>query len=116
MSFVKCYDAVSMVLEEATKRFSPLWKTNKEKNKILKQYCEAIDTLSNEFNGESFEVGVDEISMNIEITLECQEILINSSNHLFCRLINKCISFEISASTDELICVKFVFPSIWDKA
>ncbi len=115
MSFVKCYDAVSMVLEEATKRFSPLWKVDEEKNKILIQYCGVIDALSDEFDGESFGVNIDEISMNIEITLECQEISIDSSKHLFYSLISKCVSFEVSSSTDELIYVKFVFPGIWDK-
>ena len=29
-SFVKCFDAVSMVVDEATSRFAPIWKENKE--------------------------------------------------------------------------------------
>ena len=36
-SFVKCFDVVSMVVDEANSQFAPLWKPNEEKYKILKQ-------------------------------------------------------------------------------
>ena len=32
-SFIKCFDAVSMVVDEATSRFAPIWKENKESKK-----------------------------------------------------------------------------------
>lgn len=48
MSFVKCFDVVSMVTEEAIKRFAPLWKLDRECNRILKQYCSVIDSLAEE--------------------------------------------------------------------
>ena len=59
MAFVNCFDVVSMVVEEATSQFAPLWKLNKESNKILEQYCSVIDSLAEEFGGESFDVTSD---------------------------------------------------------
>lgn len=29
-SFVKCFDTVSMVIDEATSQFAPIWKEDKE--------------------------------------------------------------------------------------
>lgn len=63
-NFVKCFDVVSMVVDEATDQFSQLWKINKERYEILKQYCDVLDSLVEEFDGESFNVEVDDISMN----------------------------------------------------
>ena len=33
MEIIRCYDVASTVIEEATKRFSPLWKIDEEKLK-----------------------------------------------------------------------------------
>lgn len=116
MSFINCFDAVDMVIEEATKQFHPLWKQNAEKTKILEQYCDEIDKLSNEFGGISFEVNVDDIAMTISITLECQDILITEKSHMFYSLIQRAVAVGFSVSNDGNLNIKFVFPSIWDKA
>lgn len=115
MSFMKCFDAASIVIEEANERLSPLWKADEERLNIFKQYCEAIDLLSDEFDGESFEVEVDEITMEISITLECDEIVIESKTHELYDLVKRAIRCSFSASNDNLL-VRFVFPSIWGKA
>lgn len=114
-SFVKCFDIVSMVVDETTSQFAPLWKINKEKYRILEQYCGALDSIAEEFDGESFDVEVDDIAMTITITMECQEIIIESQNHKYYSLAQRAIAFGFSVSEDGLLCAKFVFPSIWDK-
>lgn len=113
---VKCFDVVSMVVEEATDRFAPLWKLNNNDYSILRQYCEAIDLLSNEFDGESFEVAVDETKMTITVALECSEIIIGTSNHLFCKLIERAESVGFSASKEGNLNIAFEFPKIWNLA
>lgn len=115
MSFIKCFDVVTMVIEEANNRFSPLWKINNDKLSVLKQYSEAIDRLSKEFNGESFDVEVDEISMEITIALECDEIIIEDKNHILYELANRTVKYSFSVSEDGNLLVKFVFPSVWEK-
>ncbi len=115
MSFVKCFDVISMVIEEATNQFSPLWEVDKDSCDILKQYCSVIDSLAEEFNGESFDVSIDDIKMTIGITLECPDITIESAAHNFYKLAQRSNSVSFSVSEDGNLNVKFVFPSVWRK-
>lgn len=115
MSFMKCFDAASIVIEDANERFSPLWKTNEERLNIFKRYCEAIDLLSDEFDGESFEIEVDEITMGISVTLECDEIVIESKEHILYELAKGAVRCGFSATGEGTLLVRFVFPSIWNK-
>lgn len=115
MSFIKCFDVASMVIEDANERFSPVWKVDEERLNIFKQYCEAIDLLSKEFEGASFEVEIDEQTMEISVVLECDEIIIESDTHTLYELIKRTIRYGFSASGDSLL-VKFVFPSMWIRA
>lgn len=112
---IKCYDVVSMILDEATSQFKPLWKQNDEKRYILKEYCEAIDEIAAEFCGISYDVEVDEISMEICVCLECDEIIIKTKEHRLYDLVERSIKFEISAGENDMQNVKFVFPGIWDR-
>lgn len=115
-SFVKCFDVVSMVVDEATKQFAPIWSVNDEKLRILEQYCGVLDSLAEEFDGESFDVEVDDISMTISIQMECQDITIESKKHKYYSLAQRAIAFGFSTTDNGLLNVKFVFPSIWEKA
>lgn len=114
-SFVKCFDIVSMVVDEATSQFAPLWKINKEKYRTLEQYCDTLDSLADEFDAESFDVEIDDITMTITITMECDEIIIESQNHKYYSIAQRLTAFGFSVSKDGLLCAKFVFPSVWDK-
>lgn len=116
MSFVKCFDAVSMVVEEATKQFAPFWELDDDNYKILKQYCTVIDSLAEEFDGESFDVSVDNIKMTVEIILECTDITIESASHIFYKLAQRSNTLGFSVSEDGNLNVKFVFPSVWRKS
>ena len=115
-SFVKCFDAVTMVTDEATAQFAPMWRENKESKRILEQYCRAIDALSNEFGGESFDVEVDDIKMTITIRLECIDMTIKAQEHKYYELAQRAVSFGFSVSESGNLVVEFVFPSIWEKA
>lgn len=116
MAFVNCFDVVSMVVEEATKQFAPLWKLDKECNRILEQYCSVIDSLAEEFGGESFDVTVDDIAMTITIVMECEDITIESKTHKFYSLAQRSKALGFSVSEDGNLNVKFVFPSVWKNA
>lgn len=116
MSFIKCFDVASMVIDDATERFKPTMRLNTEKVDIFRDYCDAIDTLSNEFEGEAFDIEVDEITMEITVALECDEIVIESSKHIFYELVKRAVKYSFSTSEDGNLIVKFVFPCLWDKA
>ena len=115
MSFIKCFDVVEMVIENANDRFLPLWTTNKDKLSVLKQYSEAIDKLAKEFNGESYDVEVNKISMEITIALECDEIIIEDKNHILYELAKRTVRYSFAVSEDGKLLVKFVFPSVWER-
>lgn len=116
MAFIKCYDVVTMVTDEATKQFSPTFRENAESKSILSQYCGVIDKLAEEFGGESFEVEVDDIKMTISIRMECSDIVIQSHDHLFYKLITHALSIRFMCIDSDKLGVEFTFPSIWEKS
>lgn len=113
--FVKCFDVVSMVAEEATKRFSPFWRLNTKYYDVLREYCGAIDSLAREFKGEAFAVDVDEIEKTISIGLECPCMVLESADHVCCVLARRALSFGFSVTEQGLLSIKFVFPSVWER-
>ena len=115
MAFVNCFDVVSMVVEEATKQFAPLWKLDNECNRILEQYCSVIDSLAEAFGADSFDVTVDDIAMTITIVMECEDMTIESATHKFYSLAQRSKALGFSVSEDGNLNVKFVFPSVWTK-
>ena len=115
MSFVKCFDAAAMVIEEAGKRFGPTWRINEQKEQALQSICAGIDAVSDEFDGSMFEVSVDEVTREISIMLVCENIVVRSPWHMFYEIADCTSRFSVNAD-GENICLKFVFPGIWDKA
>lgn len=117
MGVVKTFDSTKMVLDEASERFARYgYKPNEQNIDILRDYCEAIDEILAEFNGESFEVEVDEESMNIYMTLECGEIVIETPEHKLYKLMDRALGVSFAAAKDcDHVMVKFTFPSLWEK-
>ena len=112
---IKCEDVVSMVVEEATAQFAPLWKRKEEDYNIIKQYSKALDNMASEFGGVAFEVDVDEIKMTVSISLECEEMIVHAKNHEFYQLAQRAVSFGFSTAGENII-VNFVFPSLWERS
>lgn len=117
MRLINCFDVVDAVVQEAAERFAPVWEINEKYYNVLKQYCSVIDSLSDEFDGESYEVEVDEIKMTISIKLECLDMTIKSATHMFYGLVSQAeaVNFTSDPKSENLI-VEFVFPSIWERA
>lgn len=116
MGIIKCFDAAAMVIEDATERFKPSMSLNTKKLDVFKQYCDIIDDLAEEFEGESFEVEVDEITMEVTVALECGEVIIESSDHMFYELIKRTNRYIFTQSEEGNLVIKFVFPPLWGKA
>ena len=116
MSFIKCFSIAEEIINEATERFGSSFKVNNEKLSIFKEYCEAIDLIAEEFDGTSIEVEVDEITSEISITLESEEIIIESESHILCELLKRTVRYGFSASEDGNLLTKLVFPTLWVKA
>lgn len=114
-SFASCFDIVSIVVDEATNKFAPIWKPDDEKYNELRQYCDNLDKIANGVDCKSFDVEVDDVSMDITITIECSDIIVESSDFLSCDLITKSVRFVFSLSKRGLINISLVLPSIWEK-
>ncbi len=116
MDFVKCFDAVEMVVEEANKQFSPIWKMNEENYRVLERYCEVIDDLAAECGGESYEVEIDDIAMTVAITMECPDLIVKQHGGSFHALVSRAMSIKFSVSQEGNLLITFVFPSLWQRA
>lgn len=113
---IKCFDVVKPIVEEATDQFGSLWKINEDYYNILKQYCEAMDIIAKEHEGEAFDVEIDDVLMTIAIGIECIDFTVEDKNDLYYELVKRAISFGFEHISGDSILVKFTFPSIWEKA
>lgn len=116
MNFSKCFNAVSSVVEEANKQFGITWRINNNKKMALERSCLAIDSLAEEFDGVSFEVNIDDITMEIKLSLVCGEIIVKEKDHKFYEALNNTIGLWVKEIDDSTLQLDFVFPSIWDRA
>lgn len=115
MSRVNCYDTLSVILDKATKKFEESGLTLDElRRDTLKSYCEAIDSIIDEFDAESLEVEVNERNAEVEITIELSDMVIEDSKHIIYQLFERAIKFEFSSVNDSLFSVKFIFPEHMD--
>lgn len=115
MGFVKCYDAVEMVTDEATKQFGSLFKVNAGQEAALKTLCGVIDSMAENFGGISYEVEVNDETMEITISLVCNEFETDkevSEFHKVSACANKVV---FKAADSEHLQIDFVFGGIWER-
>lgn len=111
---VKCYDVVSMVTDEATSQFGSLWKVNESRQNQLKYSCELIDKFAEECGGIAYDVDVDDITMELSVAIECEEMIVDSRDSVFYALLKRAKGLKFGSSGANL-CIKLSFDSIWDK-
>ncbi len=114
MDKVKCFDVAEMVINEASSQFGILWKVDNEKLQRLKENCDLIDELSDDSCGVSFDAFVDEITMDISITLECEELIADNKDHVIYHLMDAAKAINLFAR-DGNLCIKLRFGSIWKR-
>ena len=115
MSFMTCFDTASIVIDEASKRFAPSWKIHPERLDIFHDYCDALDDLSEEYEGTALDVSVDEESMEVIVALVCAEVLVKEPKHRFYDLCRHSTKFCFSSTKDCDLLVTFTFPPLWVK-
>ena len=117
MSFVTCYDAVSMVLDDAEERFGQTWKLNQEALKRLKSDCKLLDAVVQDFNCDSIEAEVDEESMDLIVTLFCEDMTLEyGRSHPYFKLIQHTDSFGFRNGGEDRLLVFFRFGGIFARA
>lgn len=116
MGFVKCFDVVMMVAEEATKQFGSLLCVDEDKERLLESYCEILDSIAKRFNGVSFDVEVDDETTDITVSLVCDEFEIDEHSDEFYSLVSKTKKINIKACDSDKIQIDFTFGGIWVKS
>lgn len=112
---VKCFDVVDMVVEEANKRFAPIFVPDQSTYDVLGAHCNTIDDIVEEFEGVSIEVEVNEETMQILVIIECEELILSSPSHKFYDVLSVTQGYSFSASDDKNLLIKLIFPSIWNR-
>lgn len=116
MGNITCYDAVGIMLDEATKQFSPVFKEDSEKKRKFERYCDWITLISDGFGGEAYDIEIDDVTMDISIALTCKEIETSKQTPVFYMLLSKAKNVELTAVDDTYIKISLVFPGIWVQA
>ena len=127
---ITCWDAVQMVLEEATEEFDPEWREDAEKKDILREYCVAIGYIAGRAGSTFYHVTVDPDTKRITISLDVTDLKIRGSlgttqkdrygyelrDLPLSMLIDRAILFRIciDEETGHPMMV-FAFPGIWER-
>lgn len=111
---IKCYEAVSMVTDEATSQFGFSYYVNEERQNELEYSCDLIDKLAEECHGVSYDVEVDDLTTEVSVTLECEELIVKERDSIFYELLERVNRLKFGLSGENL-CIKFTFDSIWDR-
>ena len=111
---IKCFSVVSMVVDEATQQFSPMYKLNQEWLDILKQYCEVIDKLSVQCEGVAYDVGVDDLTHEVSISMECPSFYAEPANKHFLEVLKSTVTLRFDNCGNGNVKATFVFPTLWE--
>lgn len=117
MEEIKCFDIASMVIDEASLKFSPDWKINEEFYGIFKGYCEVVDKTTERSGKESLEVFVDDETKVIEISIVCADYEANNrkNGNLVNALFERAVEVKVLRVNSDLIKLVLTFPSLWEK-
>lgn len=112
--FVRTYDIVEMVIDEATEQFGNRWVIPNAKKNTLKTDCELIDQLVSDFDCESAEADIDDETLKLKVSVVCPDMVLEyGRTHPFFTLIQHAESFSFSTIEDSLK-VDFVFAGLWE--
>ena len=84
---------------------------------VLTQYCSVIDMIIKEFDGETLEFSVNDISMQVTAKIGIDELVVDSQERsVITDLLSRAISFRLEAGEDSPLLLTIVFPSLWGRA
>ena len=110
-----CSEVTQLLIDEATKQFSPLWIVDNDKYHNLCRLCKSLDLHLEKWGVEAYEVEVDDITMEIKITLECKNQISCILESMIYFAINHNEKYVSRINEDNLNELKFAFPGIWKR-
>ena len=120
MSFAKCFDVVTMVIDEASEQFDeaseqfgfPLYE-DEDKKEELEEYCDMIDAFARRFGGVSYEAEVDDKTTDIIVSVVCGEFEIYDCADDFYKLVEAAKGVSFRAVDGDTVRVSLRFNGIW---
>ncbi len=112
---IQSFDVLTMIAEEADERFAPFFIRKKTAILPFESICKEIDDLLLNHSGIYFEIEVDEITMQIRITLSfsvASDALLDEAANIFISAGQ--ITFASVPATGEFL-ITYHFPGIWEK-
>lgn len=116
MSFIKSFDTISIIVDEARERFHNLWSLNEDKMASIKSYCRDIDILIQDFDCESIEVRVDEDTMDLIVTIDFFDMTLErGTSNAFMGVIDNVKSFSFRSDKEDTVSLSFVYDGMWKR-
>lgn len=113
MGLVKCFDVVTMLTDEVKEHLGNPVIENVDKKNELQKSCEMIDVVAQQFGGFSYDVEVNEQTMEISISFVCEEFETSVGSE-FCDLLGRAKKERFRVSGEDRIELTFVFNGIWN--
>ena len=111
------FDVAQMVFDDANERFAPSFVLQEDRLETFRQYCSVIDMILKEFNGETLEISVDEISMQVTVRIGIDSLIVDRPERsLIMELLSRAVSFAMEGGDDSPLLLTLVFPSLWGRA
>lgn len=109
-----CYESVTKLVADASKRFGDQFVVNSDKAKSLSDICKIIEKMISEFECESFDVNIHDVTKKLTICLVCDEFIFQSGcGHPFFSLIKMLSSFSFSKSKDDSLQLELNIDGLW---
>lgn len=111
---VNSFDVVSIVIDEASKKFGNDYFVDTERLNLIKGYCEAIDRIMEENESRSIEAEIKESDKSINISFSCDVFSAYSDDNVFCSLVlcSNAIGFYIDED-DQSAIIELNFDGVW---
>ena len=104
------------VVDEATERFSPLWKLDLERWDILQDTCEFIDRMLSEADAEEITVEVNEETKQIVYNIVSPYLVAKDRSAATFSLLECAVTTRFYKQEDSgYFVIEMVFPSVWKK-
>lgn len=117
MNLAKCFEIASIVLNEATNRFSDAYVEDEEKKNEFKCFCEILDDVILRFDEVYVGVYVDEVSKEIAVTVTCGQFEVGKASDPFHELFRRSnrVSIKRDPEKEESCCIqiRFEMNGIW---
>ena len=111
-----CFPIVMLAVDNASEEYAETHRIVPERVEILKQYCDAVDLLisQRDGNGFSFDVDPQDMTLHMEFALSDIEVF-HKNKDLFPQLASRSLRFSVEHCDSTHIRVELVYPSLWEE-